>query len=42
MAEEEVEAVVSESTIGKAIKEQCKLDREMMGMMKVGVYKSFL
>ena len=29
------EELPSESTIGRAIKEQCKLDTEMLGMMKV-------
>ena len=29
------EECVAESTIGRAITEQCKFDKEMLGMMKV-------
>ena len=36
MSDEESEMPVAESSIGKALKEQCKLDKEMLGMMKVG------
>ena len=35
MSDDEVDTPVAESTIGKALKEQCKLDKEMMGLMKV-------
>jgi hypothetical protein len=35
MSEDESDTPVAESSIGKALKEQCKLDKEMLGMMKV-------
>ena len=38
MSDDEVETPVAESTIGKALKEQCKLDKEMMGLMKVNEF----
>ena len=33
--DDESDMPVAESSIGKAIKEQCKLDKDMLGMMKV-------
>ena len=35
MSEDEADTPVAESSIGKALKEQCKLDKDMLGMMKV-------
>ena len=36
------EECVAESTIGRAITEQCKFDKEMLGMMKVLYNKKIL
>ena len=41
MSDDEVDTPVAESTIGKALKEQCKLDKEMMGLMKVNNFSFF-
>ena len=41
MSDDDVDTPVAESTIGKALKEQCKLDKEMMGLMKVNNFSFF-